>query len=277
MSYTSAGAYSNHVRNMHPLQYSALYRGIRPRYSLNRHNFGFAYYLPEPESIAGGPVCDSNEEELETEQGPTADSEKEQETEEAPAADSEEEQETEKPPTADFEKEQETEEAPAADSTQLEPLHAQTETTFDAGKPRSKFQFSHIRSQHANLLHPFVNFNDYKVGRWFHQAKVAKTRVSTFFQEGLASTIGVGFKFGHTLRGMIDSMVETPPWLEGYVRYPIETNIESYIRDILDCVKYLIRQRSFVEHLTWAPVCERDYKGSRVYSKLNTGDWWWDT
>ncbi|KAF8457922.1 hypothetical protein BDZ91DRAFT_800413 [Kalaharituber pfeilii] len=102
---------------MHPVQYSALYRGIRPRYSLNRYNLGFANHLLEPKSIAEGPVCDSNEEKLETEQGPTADSEKEQETEKAPAADSEKEQETEEAPAADSEEEQETEEAPAANST----------------------------------------------------------------------------------------------------------------------------------------------------------------
>jgi len=50
-----------------------------------------------------------------------------------------------------------------------------------------------------------------------------------------------------------------------------------YYRNIIDCVRYLIRQVMYRSDMVYAPIREYDSSGERVYYEMHTADWGWDT
>jgi len=42
-------------------------------------------------------------------------------------------------------------------------------------------------------------------------------------------------------------------------------------------MQFLLAHLPFQEHLDFEPVHLADFEGHRIYSEMNTGDWWWDT
>ena len=70
-------------------------------------------------------------------------------------------------------------------------------------------------------------------------------------------------------------------WLKTHVgwavklEFPLRPKSEFKCQDILQCIKYLLRQRAFVNYMLWAPVRSFNHKGEPLYSEMNTGSWWW--
>ena len=50
-----------------------------------------------------------------------------------------------------------------------------------------------------------------------------------------------------------------------------------YYRDISKCIQFLLAHHPCQAHLDFEPVRLADSEGRRIYSDMNTGDWWWDT
>jgi len=50
-----------------------------------------------------------------------------------------------------------------------------------------------------------------------------------------------------------------------------------YYRNGIDCVRFLIRQVAYRSEMVYVPVPEYNSRGERLYSEMNTADWWWDT
>jgi len=50
-----------------------------------------------------------------------------------------------------------------------------------------------------------------------------------------------------------------------------------YYRDIFKCIQFLLAHLPFQVHFDLEPMCLADAINGRVYSKMNTGDCWWDT
>ena len=53
-------------------------------------------------------------------------------------------------------------------------------------------------------------------------------------------------------------------------------NIVFWHRSLIDCVKWILRQPAYKEHLVYAPVQLFNKAGRRIYDEMNTGDWWWE-
>ena len=56
--------------------------------------------------------------------------------------------------------------------------------------------------------------------------------------------------------------------------------LELWVRDPVDCIKELIGNPAFAEHMRYSPV--KKWRGSRnpkhqIYDEAWTGDWWWNT
>ncbi len=144
---------------------------------------------------------------------------------------------------------------------------------FKAGEPVREYPFSAQRSEQYNHLYPFLNARDYKLARFFTMSKVPKSRINIFFQDNIISpsnvenpTSEISFRSGYTFYKQTAKMVEEqPPWQSGYVEF----------RSILHCIQYLLRQRAYVEHMLWEPVQVINTNGDRIYSEINTADWWW--
>jgi len=47
--------------------------------------------------------------------------------------------------------------------------------------------------------------------------------------------------------------------------------------DIFKCVQFHFAHLPFQAHLNFEPVHLADTEGRRIYSEMNTGDWWWNT
>ena len=70
-------------------------------------------------------------------------------------------------------------------------------------------------------------------------------------------------------------MVEKQPtWQSGYMEFPLRPRSEFQFRNILYCIQYLLRQRAYVDHMLWEPVQVINTDGDRIYSEINTADWW---
>ena len=64
-------------------------------------------------------------------------------------------------------------------------------------------------------------------------------------------------------------------WLEGHVEDG-QTTLGFFYRNVLDCLRYLLRQIAYHEDLVDAPRNEYDQRGQRIYAEMHTADWWWD-
>ena len=131
--------------------------------------------------------------------------------------------------------------------------------------------------QADNPLHPFDTVSEYKLAYFFHRVKVPKGMITEFFKNSLAPTDIVGYKSGETIRNTGDSMGDTPPWRRSEVDFPYLQGVEFYIQNTLEYVKYLLSQPAYADKMSCAPTRLRDSLGKRIYSEINTGDWWWET
>jgi len=50
-----------------------------------------------------------------------------------------------------------------------------------------------------------------------------------------------------------------------------------YFRDPVERARYLLRQRPYKDHMVYGPTWAIDPEGDRVYSEMNSGDWWRET
>jgi hypothetical protein len=50
-----------------------------------------------------------------------------------------------------------------------------------------------------------------------------------------------------------------------------------YYTDIFKCIEFLLAHLPFQAHLDFEPVRLADSDGCRIYSEMNTSDWWWDS
>jgi len=51
----------------------------------------------------------------------------------------------------------------------------------------------------------------------------------------------------------------------------------SYYRDIFKCIQFLLAHHSLQAHLDFELERRADCESRRIYSQMNTGNWWWDT
>ena len=82
----------------------------------------------------------------------------------------------------------------------------------------------------------------------------------------------------HTLENdlrILDPYSAYLQWFEGQVEDGSRT-VPFFYPNVLDCVRYLLRQIAYRDDLVYAPRREYDHSGNRVYAEMHTADWWWD-
>ena len=154
-------------------------------------------------------------------------------------------------------------------------------TKYKSGHPIRDQLFSEERSRNFNYLNPFLNVRDYKLARFFTETKVPKIRIDQFFQEGLMFPPGVdrpssniSFNSAHMLNNQLSKMIVDPPWYTGFVQFPLRPKSKFSYRNILSCIEYVLKQRTFLNHMMWAPVEVCNVDQARIYSEINTLSWW---
>ena len=125
---------------------------------------------------------------------------------------------------------------------------------------------------------PFSCAEAFKLASWFIESKVSKTRINEYFSSGIGNSTLVGYSSMHTLENHLRHLDRYGPylqWFEGHVEDGQRT-LPFFYRDILDCVRYLLRQIAYRDDLVYAPCREYDQSGQRIYAEMHTADWWWD-
>jgi len=125
---------------------------------------------------------------------------------------------------------------------------------------------------------PFLSENDFNLASWFVRSKVAKSQIDAYFDAGLGDTDSRSFRSAYTLRqhlDILDSFREYLVWAEASIDDGRHATTFDY-RNIIDCVRCLIRQVAYSTDMVYARIREYDSSGERLYSEMPTADWWWD-
>jgi len=125
---------------------------------------------------------------------------------------------------------------------------------------------------------PFPSGQGFRLASWLLESKVPKSRINEYFASGLGNSESVGYGSMHTLEKHLrelDPYSRYLQWFEGQVEDGKRT-VSFFYRNVLDCVRYLLRQIAYRDDFVYAPGREYDHTGPRVYAEMHTADWWWD-
>ena len=122
---------------------------------------------------------------------------------------------------------------------------------------------------------PFSSENDFNLASWFVRSKVAKSQIYAYFAEGLGCTDSRSFQSAYSLRqhlDILDPFREYLVWAEASIDDGRHATT-FYYRNIIDCVRFLIRQVAYSSDMVYAPIGEYDSSEERLYSEMHTADW----
>jgi len=119
---------------------------------------------------------------------------------------------------------------------------------------------------------PLASAQGFQLASWFIESKVSKTRINDDLSNGIGKSTSVGYSSMHTLENLLRHLDPYSPylqWLEGHVADGQRT-LPFFYRNVLDCVRYLLRQIVYPDDLVYAPHCEYDQSGQKVYAEMHT-------
>jgi len=125
---------------------------------------------------------------------------------------------------------------------------------------------------------PFASAQGFKLASWFIESKVSKTRINDYISNRIRNSTSVGSSSMHTLQNLLRHMDLYSPYLqrlEGHVEDGQGT-LPFFYQNVLDCVRYLLRQIAYRDDLVYAPRREYDQSRQRIYAEMHTADWGWD-
>jgi len=112
-----------------------------------------------------------------------------------------------------------------------------------------------FEDEHSNLCEdpwaPFNSAQGFKLASWFIDRKVSKSRINEYFSSGLGNAESVRDSSMHTLENhlrLLDPYIQYLQWFEGQVEDGQRT-LPFFYRDILECVRYLLRQIAYEDDL----------------------------
>ena len=126
---------------------------------------------------------------------------------------------------------------------------------------------------------PFSSEADFNLASWFVWNKVAKSQIDAYFADGLGGTDARSFRSAYTMRQHIDELDPFGDYLV-WTEAAIDDGQHAttfYYQNVIDCVRFLIRQVAYRSEMVYPPVREYNSSGERLYSEMHTADWWWDT
>jgi len=121
---------------------------------------------------------------------------------------------------------------------------------------------------------PFLSGQGFRLASWLLESKVPKSRINQYFASGLGNSESVGYGSMHTLEKHLpelDPYSGYLQWFEGQVEDAKRT-LSFFYRNVLDCVRYLLRQIVYRHDFVYSPRREYDHTGQRVYGEMHTAD-----
>jgi len=154
------------------------------------------------------------------------------------------------------------------------------ETIHQAGRPHGEVAgYTELnKAMTDDPWSPFSSETDFNLASWFVRSKIPKWQIDAYFAEGLGGMDSRSLPSASTLRQHHDILDPFREYLVG-----VDASIDNgrnattfYYRNIIDCVRYLIRQVAYRSDMVYTPIREYDSSGERLYSEMHTADWWCD-
>jgi len=142
------------------------------------------------------------------------------------------------------------------------------------GKATGLYNKHRKYSEQWDPWHPFQSAHDVQQAQSFSQQ--TKIWINQHLRHGLDNFKIDSFQSADALRNLLSELkfgLGDDSWIED------DSHIFGtlYYRDIFKCIQFLLAHLPFQAHLNSNPVRLTDSEGRRIYSKMNTGDWWWGT
>jgi len=122
---------------------------------------------------------------------------------------------------------------------------------------------------------PFSSAHGFKLASWFIDGKVPKSRINEYFWSGLGNASSAGYSSMHTLKNLLQALDPHSAylqWNEGQVDDGKRT-LPFFYRNVLDCVRYRLRQIAYRDDVVYTPRREYDTNGQRIYTEMHKADW----
>jgi len=110
---------------------------------------------------------------------------------------------------------------------------------------------------------PFSSEDDFNLASWLVRRKIAKLQIDAYFAEGLGDTDGISFRSAYTMRqylNILDPFGKYLVWMDAIIDDGRHAPT-FYYRNIIDGVRYLIRQVAYRSDMVYAPIREYDLSG----------------
>lgn len=130
-----------------------------------------------------------------------------------------------------------------------------------------------------NPWEPFQNKNDFSLAKWLMTQSLSIEAINDLLTNPLDRIETFSFRSAFTLHMLVDSMdraMGVGSWSTGTVEFWAGEQ-KFFYRDPVEVVSYLMRQACFKDEMIYAPRKVYTAQGERVYSDMDTADWWWDT
>jgi hypothetical protein len=175
-----------------------------------------------------------------------------------------------------------------------------TVLTISSAGAASHFVFNESETRSLESLlgfKPFLKQSHFNFAAWLVESGCPQSAINKLFDKTaempLDESLKLSFKSAYTLNKRIDEMPDGLGWQSWQhtttsLTWKIDDSetrepVTFYYREPLDCAKWLLGQRAYKQHLVYAPE-QRFYYGNtsagtkrRLFSEMNTAEWWWET
>jgi hypothetical protein len=129
-------------------------------------------------------------------------------------------------------------------------------------------------SEQWNLWRPFQTAHDIQQAESFSQQ--TKPWIDQHLRHGLDNFTIESFQSADALQKLL-SRLDFGLGNEGWIEDSSHIFGTLYYRDNVKCTQLCLVNHPFQAQLDFELVHHADLESCRMYSEMNTGDWWWDT
>jgi hypothetical protein len=154
----------------------------------------------------------------------------------------------------------------------------------DAGNPHG--DTFDLDDDEIDPFRPFDSEQEYQLARWAVKHHVTKAATNDLMAIPGMNDVS-GATSAYTLFKGVDTVVndlQMNSWQRKFVSFDMSKDGKKltddeltpfWYRDPVRCIEFLMKQPAYKEDIAYAPSREYNDAGERMYSEINSGDWWW--
>jgi hypothetical protein len=133
---------------------------------------------------------------------------------------------------------------------------------------------------------PFNSEREYQLARWAVKHHITQAAANDLMAipgiDSLTSATSAYTLF-KGINGAV-GLLERNPWKRKLVSFDTSKDPKTlpesamsafWYRNPVSCIEFLMQQPAYREEMVYGPIKEFNAAGERMYSEINSGDWWW--